>query len=320
MKRPFYNAIHSLFCNPRHFVAALLYRFGGWIPDEMYLRIIYWLNLRKRLNLDHPQTFTEKLQWLKLYYRHPQLTTLVDKLEVKKIVAEIIGEEYVIPTLGSWSSVEEIEWDKLPNQFVLKTNHDGGNFGIIICKDKSNFEYKKSIKELEKSMNRNTFALGREWPYKNVKRQIFAEQYIEDKSIGELLDYKFFCFEGKPRFLYIASGRQGSNENARFDYYDLEFNHLDILQSGRKNSIVSIPKPSCFNEMISIAEKLSSVLVNDKKIPHVRVDLYQIDGKIYFGEYTFFHSGGLAEFYPPKYDSIFGDYIILSDRLTVENK
>jgi hypothetical protein len=319
MKRPFYNAIRSLFCNPRHFVAALLYRFGGWIPDETYLRIIYWLNLKEPLSLDNPKKFTEKLQWLKLNYRHPQLTSLVDKLEVKKIVANIIGEEYVIPTLGSWSSVEEIEWDKLPNQFVLKTNHDGGNFGVVICKDKKTFDKKKAMRRLNQSLHRSSYLLGREWPYKHVNRCIFAEQYIEDVSVGELVDYKFFCFEGTPRFLYIASGRQGSNENARFDYYDLEFNHLDILQSGRKNSIVSIPKPICFNEMISIAEKLSSVLVNDKKIPHVRVDLYQIDGKIYFGEYTFFHSGGLAEFYPQKYDSIFGDYIILPEKFIENN-
>lgn len=319
MKRPFYNAIHSLFCNPRHFVAALLYRFGGWIPDEMYLRIIYWLNLRKRLNLDHPQTFTEKLQWLKLYYRHPQLTTLVDKLEVKKIVAEIIGEEYVIPTLGSWSSVEEIEWDKLPNQFVLKTNHDGGNFGVVICKDKKSFDKKKAMKRLNQSLHRSSYLLGREWPYKNVQRCIFAEQYIEDVSVGELVDYKFFCFDGVPQYLYVASGRQNSKDLVKYDFYDMQFNHMEIIQPPHKNTDCQIEKPMCFEEMKPILEKLAGILVNGVKIPHVRIDLYHVNGKIYFGEYTFFHCGGLASLSPNKWNYIFGDYIILPEKVTENN-
>lgn len=313
MKRPFYNAIHSLFCNPRHFVAALLYRFGGWIPDERYLPIIYWLNMRTRLNLDHPKTFTEKLQWLKLYYRHPQLTTLVDKLEVKKIVAEIIGEEYVIPTLGSWSSVEEIEWEKLPNQFVLKTNHDGGNFGVVICKDKKSFDKKKAMKRLNQSLRRNTYLSGREWPYKNVKRRIFAEQYIEDVSVGELVDYKFFCFNGIPRYLYVASGRQKSKDIVKYDFYDMLFNHLEIIQPPHKNSSNMIEKPLCFEDMKSIVEKLASILVDGHKMPHVRVDLYQVNGNIYFGEFTFFHCGGLANLNPEIWNYTFGKLIELPE-------
>lgn len=311
MKRPFYNAIHSLFCNPRHFVAALLYRFGGWIPDKRYLRIIYWLNMRKRLNLDHPKTFTEKLQWLKLYYRHPQLTTLVDKLEVKKIVAEIIGEEYVIPTLGSWSSVEEIEWEKLPDQFVLKTNHDGGNFGVVICKDKKSFDKKKAMKRLNQSLRRNTYLLGREWPYKNVKRRIFAEQYIENTSLGELVDYKFYCFNGNPKCLCICSGRTNSKNAVDCDFYDMDFNHIDMTQPPHKNSKNHIDKPNCFNEMKLVLEKLSNILVVNDKIPHVRIDLYEANGNIYFGEYTFFDSGGMALFSPNKWNEIFGDMIKL---------
>lgn len=318
MKRPFYNAIHSLFFNPRHFVAALLYRFGGWIPDGIYLRIIFWLETKSILHLDNPRTYTEKLQWLKLYYRHPDLTNMVDKLKVKDLVAAIIGEEYVIPTLGSWSSTKEIDWDALPNQFVIKTNHDGGNFGVIICKDKARFDYNKAIRELNQSLYRNTFALSREWPYKNIERCIFAEEYLEDKSAGELLDYKFFCFNGKPCFLYVASSRQDSKENARFDYFDMDFNHLDLLQSGRKNAIHPIEKPICFEEMKGVVEKLASIYVNGHKIPHVRVDLYQVDGKIYFGEYTLFHCGGLAEFSPQKYNEIIGDMIILPEKYIEE--
>ncbi len=315
MKRPFYNAIRSLFCNPRHFVAAILYRFGGWIPDETYLRIIYWLNLRKRLNLDHPQTFTEKLQWLKLYYRHPQLTTLVDKLEVKKIVAEIIGEEYVIPTLGSWSSVEEIEWDKLPNQFVLKTNHDSGNFGVVICKDKKTFDKKKAMRRLNQSLRRNSYLLGREWPYKNVKRCIFAEKYIENTSMGDLIDYKFYCFNGAAKFLCVCSGRTNSKNAVDCDFFDMDFRHIDMAQPPHENSIGHIDKPRDFETMKLLLAKLSSIIVDGNIIPHVRIDLYETNEKIYFGEYTFFDSGGLAPFTPNMWNNIFGDLIELPEKL-----
>lgn len=314
MKRPLYNAIHSLFCDPRHFVAALLYRFGGWIPDKIYLKIIFWLNLKTTLNLENPQTYQEKLQWLKLYYQYPELTILVDKYEVKQFISNIIGEKYVIPTYAHWSTPEEIDWDILPDQFVLKTNHDSGNFGIFICDNKSQINKNKAIHILNQSLRRDSFKLGREWPYKNINRCVFAERYLEDISNGELLDYKFFCFHGKPRFLYVASGRQKCIGNARFDYFDMEFNHIDLLQTGRKKSGTTIKKPECFEEMVSVVEKLSSVLINNSKIPHVRIDLYEVNGKIYFGEYTFFHSGGLAEYTPKKYNKIFGDYITLPEK------
>ena len=314
MKRPFYNAIRSLFCNPRHFVAALLYRFGGWIPDETYLRIIYWLNLKEPLNLDNPKKYTEKLQWLKLNYRHHQLTSLVDKLEVKKIVANIIGEEYVIPTLGSWSSVEEIEWDKLPNQFVLKTNHDSGNFGVVICKDKKTFDKKKAMRRLNQSLRRNSYLLGREWPYKNVKRRIFAEKYIENTSMGDLIDYKFYCFNGAAKFLCICSGRTNSKNAVDCDFYDMEFTHIDMTQPPHENSICHIDKPRYFEKMKLLLAKLSSIIVDGNIIPHVRIDLYETNEKIYFGEYTFFDSGGLAPFTPERWNYIYGELIKLDDK------
>lgn len=315
MKRPLYNAFKSLLFNRGHFVAALLYRFGGWIPDETYLRIVYWLDLKKRLDLDHPKTYTEKLQWLKLYYRHPLLTTMVDKLEVKKMVADLIGEEYVIPTLGSWSSVEEIEWDKLPNKFVLKTNHDSGNFGVVICKDKESFDKKKAMQRLNQSLCRDSYQIGREWPYKNVKRRIFAEQYIENTSIGDLMDYKFYCFNGTAQYLCICSGRTNSKNAVDCDFYDMEFKHIDMAQPPHKNSIGYINKPRNFEHMKLLLEKLSNISVEDNIIPHVRIDLYETTDKIYFGEYTFFDAGGLAPFTPDRWNYIFGDMIVLPEKM-----
>lgn len=314
MKRPLYNAIHSLIFNQRHFVTALFYRLGGWIPDRVYLKILFWLETNEKLDLDNPITYNQKLQWLKLYNQHPIFTTMVDKLKVKKMVAEIIGDEYVIPVYGSWSSTKEIDWASLPNQFVIKTNHDGGNFGVIICKDKSKLDYNKAIRELNQSLRRSSFLLSREWPYKNIERRIFAEQYLEDKTAGELLDYKFFCFNGKPEYLYVASNRQNKNDKVRFDYFDMDFQHLDLNQSSHQNALVPIEKPSCFEEMKVLAEKLASIKVDGRNIPHVRVDLYQVNGKVYFGEYTFFHLGGLARFYPNKYDEIFGELIKLPEK------
>lgn len=304
MKRPFYNAIHSLFHNPRHFVAATLYRIGGFLPNETYLRWMYRLECGHRLNLKNPQRYNEKLQWLKLYDRNPLYTTLVDKYAVKDYVTKLVGSEHVVPCFGTWNSAEDIVWDKLPNQFVLKTNHDSGNNGVFIIKDKSKIEKSQLIRKINKSIKRDTSIPGREWPYKNVKRCVFAEQYLEDAT-GELRDYKFFCFDGVVKYLFIATERQSGGE-VKFDYFDADFNHLDLVQkhpmSGKK-----IEKPASFNQMKELASKLSQGL------PEVRVDLYEVDGRIYFGEYTFFHHGGVVPFHPDEWDYVFGEPIHLPE-------
>ena len=310
MKNPLYNAWHSLLHNRRQFCFAIFHRLSFLFPnDAFYLRIYYWLAMRKKLPLDNPQTFNEKLQWLKLYDRKPEYTRLVDKVAVKDYVAQLIGQEYVIPTLGVWDNAREIEWDKLPDQFVLKTNHDSGNNGVVVVKDGATLKCDKKrqqqiIRRLNKSLRKNSYLEGREWPYKNVLRKVFVEQYMEDKQYGELRDYKFFCFNGEVKILLIAAGRESGTTG--MNYYDSDFKLLDLHQ-GHPHISGEITKPDTFDEMKKIASKLS------KGLPEIRVDLYEVDGKVYFGELTFFDSGGIGAFHPEMWDRIFGDWITLPE-------
>lgn len=305
MKRPIYNAIHSLFHNPKHFLAAIVDRCGRWLPDKTYLSWLYYLECGHTLNWTHPERYNEKLQWLKIYYRDPLWTTMVDKCMVKELVSERVGDKYVVPSLGVWDRAEDIEWDKLPNRFVLKTNHDSGNNGVFICRDKLQIDKSKWVKKINASLRRDTSIPGREWPYKEVKRCVFAEEYLEDAT-GELRDYKFFCFDGVVKYLFIATERQSGGE-VKFNYFDADFNDLGIVQT-HPMSDKKIEKPKMFEQMKELAAKLS------KGLPEVRVDLYEVDGKIYFGEYTFFHHGGIVPFHPDKWDFIWGEQIRLPER------
>lgn len=288
--------------NPIVAFSYILHRVAPWMKnDEFYLKMDYFLLMRKKLNLKNPQTFNEKLQWLKLYDRKPEYTKMVDKYEVKKYVARIIGEEYVIPSLGVWDRVEDIEWEKLPNQFVLKCTHDSG--GLVICKEKESLDIEGAKCKLRKALKTDYYIGSREWPYKNVKPRIIAEQYMEDET-GELRDYKFFCFDGDVKALFIASDRTKDVET-KFDFFDENFNHLPFT-NGHPNADVPPSKPICFKEM----KKLASVL--SKGIPQVRVDFYEIRGKVYFGEMTFFHWSGMTPFVPEEWDYKFGSWINLS--------
>ena len=282
----------------------MLQHFGGWMPDKLYVRLMYRLIMGKRLNLKSPQTYNEKIQWLKLYDRKPEYSTLVDKYAVKKYVSEIIGEKYVIPTLGVWDKAEDIDWESLPESFVLKTTHGGGNTGVVICKDKSLFNKEKAIEKLKRSLKQDLYKTLREWPYKNVPRRIIAEQFIGAEN-SDLPDYKFFCFDGKVKALFVATER--GTGNVKFDYYDADFNHLDLTQFHPMSGKV-LEKPSNFDEMKQVAEKLS------KGIPHVRVDLYDANGQIYFGELTFYHHGGITPFHPESWDYEFGKWLKLPQR------
>lgn len=275
------------------------------IPDRAYLKLKYRANFGKGLNLKAPKTFNEKLQWLKLYDRRPEYIRMVDKYAVKEYVAEKIGEEYIIPTLGVWDRVEDIDFDALPNQFVLKCTHDSG--GIVICKDKSKLDIEWAKRKLKRSLKNNFYYSYREWPYKNVKPRILAEQYMEDTETAELRDYKFFSFDGVTKALFIATERQKDGEEVKFDFYNMDFEHLDFRQ-GHPNSSMKIDKPKCFDEMWGLSEKLS------KNIPHVRVDFYEVNGKVYFGELTFFHHAGLMPFDPEAWDYTFGDWIRLPEK------
>jgi len=272
------------------------------LNDEKYLKLLFESKMNYPLNLNNPKTYNEKLQWLKLYDRKDIYTTMVDKYEVKEYVSNIIGKEYIIPTIGIYDKFDDINFDKLPNQFVLKCTHDSG--GIVICKDKNSFDIKSAKMIINNSLAKNFYYLSREWPYKNVKPRIIAEEYMEDKKSKSLDDYKFFCFNGVPKILFVATERQNKNLETCFDFYDMDFNHLPI-KNGHPNSNKKIKKPEKFNEMKKLAGKLS------KNIPHVRVDFYEINGRVYFGELTFYHWGGFVPFEPEKWDKELGDMLDL---------
>ena len=270
--------------------------------DEKYLKLMFPLSLGYPLNLKDPKTYNEKLQWLKLYNKNPLYTSLVDKYAVKEWVADKIGSQYVIPTLGVWDDACKIDFDALPEQFVLKATHDGGGVSVIVCKNKHTFDRKKAIKQLNRCLHRKHSKGDLEWVYDDVPPRIIAEKYMEDRVTGELRDYKFFAFDGFVPALFVATER--GTGHVKFDYFDADFKHLDLTQS-HPNSTFPINKPETFEEMKSIASVLS------KGIPHVRVDLYEVNGKVYFGEMTFFHYGGHTPFNPISWDRTFGDWIKL---------
>ena len=286
-----------MICNLRNII-RYTYRF---IPDKIYVKWIFKRRMGYSLNLKEPKTFSEKLQWMKLYDRRPEYTTTVDKYAVKKYIADLVGEEYIIPTIGVWDKVADIDFDRLPNSFVLKTTHDSG--GVYICRDKAQLDITKVEEVLSRSLKHNYYLDGREWPYKDVPRRIIAEEYLEDKATGELRDYKFFCFNGTVKALFVATDRQNRPEVC-FDFFDTEYNHLDIVNGHPLAD--SIPEtPKSFEEMKQIASILS------KGYPELRVDFYEVNGKPYVGELTLFHHGGWMIFEPESWDRVFGDWIEL---------
>lgn len=292
--------VYHLFTHPKMLLVLLLDKISPLLSDETFLKCKYYLRMGKKLNLTNPQTYNEKLQWLKINNRNEEYSRMVDKATAKDYVSSIIGNEYLIPTLGIWNSVEEIEWDVLPQKFVVKSTGDSG--GVVVCKDKSKLDIKQATAKLKKGGESNYFYHNREYPYKDVPHRYIAEEYMEDESGFELKDYKFFCFDGVPKFLFVATGRQ--QHDTRFDFYDTDFNHLPFT-NGHPNADVWPSKPVNFEKMLTIASKLS------QNIPHVRVDLYNVNGKIYFGELTFFHWSGMVPFVPDTWDYKFGEYLNL---------
>lgn len=288
-------------CNPMGFIVFLASRNLIKMDDEKFLRKQYYFKLKKKLNLDNPKTFNEKLQWLKLYDRNSEYTKMVDKYEVKKYVADMIGEEYIIPTLGIYDRFEDIDFNELPDQFVLKCTHDSG--GVVICKDKSKFDYKSAKRKLTKSLKKNFFYFAREWPYKNVKPRIIIEKYMESKENKELLDYKLMCFNGKVRCSFVCIDRN-DKDGLKVNFYDEDWNFMNFRRH-YENSERNIEKPYNYEQMKVIAEKLS------KNIRFLRVDFYEIDNKLYFGELTFYPGAGYEEFKPEEYDTILGSWINL---------
>lgn len=299
------NRVKKILKNPKLLFLTFGQRgFFNWMSDEQYIKIAFKILMKKSLDLNNPQTYSEKLQWIKLYDRRAEYTMMVDKYAVKKYVATIIGEEYVIPTLGIWKHFDDINFDLLPNQFVLKCTHDSG--GLVICKDKEKFDKVKAKRKIEECLKHNFYYGQREWPYKDVPHRIIAEEYKEDTKTKELRDYKFFAFDGEVKAMFIATDR-GSKEETKFDFFDTDFKHLPFT-NGHPNADKCPEKPLCFEEMKVLAEKLS------KGIPQVRVDFYEVNGKVYFGEMTFFHWSGFKPFEPEKWDEIFGSWINLPDK------
>ena len=277
-------------------------KFGNILPDSFFLRLLFHEKLGYKLNLKNPQTYNEKLQWLKLHDRKPIYTVMVDKYEAKNYVANIIGNDFIIPTLGVWDRFDDIDFNELPNQFVLKTTHDSGS--VVICKDRENFNINQAKKKLETSLKTDFYLLGREWPYKNVKRRIIAEKYMEDKRThNDLLDYKFMCFNGSFRCSFVCSDRN-STDGLKVTFYDIEWEKMPFHRH-YPSADYDIPRPSSYTEMIRLAEKLS------RDIPFLRVDFYEINNHPYFGELTMYPGSGFEEFVPVEWDYILGSWIKL---------
>ncbi len=279
-------------------------KFYNYIPDKWAVKIKYRNNFQKKLDLKNPTTFNEKLQWLKLYDRKPEYTTMVDKVEAKKYVASIIGEEYIIPTLGTWESFDEINFDLLPEQFVLKCTHSSGD--VVVCKDKSTLDKERAKEKLEKSLHTDYYLMGREWPYKNVKRLIFAEEYIEDAQTQEARDYKFMCFHGVVKSFLVVHGRF---EKMITNWYSRDRKLLPYYRARHsKQSPCEVELPNQIDAMIDFAELLS------KEVPFLRVDFYCVNHKIYFGELTFYPASGFLRFNDDVWDRQMGSWIKLPDK------
>ncbi|MGE7857268.1 ATP-grasp fold amidoligase family protein [Bacillus sp. NPDC094064] len=279
---------------------SLLIRLFRIIPDSLYLKIIFYKNIRKNLDLKNPRTFNEKLQWLKINDRNSEYTRLVDKYEVRNYIKEKIGERYLVPLIGVWKDASEIDFEKLPKQFVLKCNHDSKS--VVICKDKSKIDVQGIVKKLNSHLKQNAYYYGREWPYKNVKPLIIAEEYLEDQSNQSLIDYKVLCFNGKARLIQVHSNR--GSEDYTQDFYDLEWGNMGISQ-GIKLTETPMEKPNFLDEMTHLSEILAT------NITHVRVDWYFVNGQLYFGEMTFYDGSGFVPFLNEKDDILLGDMIDL---------
>lgn len=291
-------------------LASLLIRIPFRIPDENYIKLLYRLKFGKKLNLENPKTFQEKLQWLKLYNKNHNYTQIVDKYEVKSYMSALIGEQYIIPTLGVWDKPEDIDWDKLPQQFVLKTTHGGGNGGVVVCQDKSKLSKKQAVAKLQQSMKQDIYKIYREWPYKNVKKRIIAEAYMSDNSEfnkGDLTDYKFYCFNGNAYKVMVCTDRNIGKP--KFYSFDKEWNLLRHNNMGKAAPIdFSLPKPDGMDEMFRLVEKIAA------NLPFARVDMYYVKGQIYFGEVTFYPASGFDPNILPEIDLLYGQMLKLPSK------
>lgn len=270
--------------------------------DKLYLNVLYFLRTGKKMSFDNPKSFSQKMQWLKINKNNtPICTKMVDKYEVRELIKEKIGEEYLIPLYGVWNDFDEIDFKKLPSQFVLKTTHDSGT--VIICEDKSKLDIHLVKKKINKSLNNNNFFWkGREYTYKNVKPRIIAEKLMVNNDGSNIMDFKFFNFHGKAKFILVDTDKLQDHKHS---FHDLNMKLLPFYCGKNKQNNVIVDKPEKLDEMVRISEILS------KDFSFLRVDLYNINNQIYFGELTFHHNGGTVLFSPYEWDLKIGDLIKL---------
>lgn len=284
------------------------YKLLKLIPDKTYIKIKYYIVFHKKIDLKNPKTFNEKINWLKLFDRKKEYIKMVDKYEVKNYVSKVIGEEHIIPTIGVYDRFEEINFEKLPNKFVIKCTHDSG--GAILCKNKKFFDANEAKKKINFNLKNDYYYHAREWPYKYVKPRIIIEEYMEDKKNKKIVDYKFFCFNGKANYCLVCSDRE---ENLKETFFDFKWN---LAPFKRKNHDIdnTLKKPDNLDLMINLAQKLS------KKVPFIRVDFYEVNGNVYFGELTFYPASGLSKFEPEEWDLNLGNMIELPTDRKIERK
>ncbi|MBQ0062668.1 MAG: glycosyl transferase [Prevotella sp.] len=285
--------------NPRYTIYKIMRRLSKWCPCIFYIKATYYLQNGQKLNLKNPQTFNEKLNWMKIHLHDSLFTRLADKYEVKEYIAQKIGSSYVVPTLGIWNNFEEIDFNALPNEFILKATHNSG--GIVICHDKKTFDKETSSKILKNALKQNWYYTSCEWVYKGIRPRILADTLLKDKNKTELQDYKFWCFNGEPKIMYITNKGKNIYEN----FYDMNFNPINI-NHGFPRMLPEYSKPNTFEGMRQLATTLS------KNIPFVRIDFFDIDGHIYFGEFTFYDWGGMRRFKTKEEELMLGSWIDLS--------
>ncbi|MCD8054873.1 MAG: glycosyl transferase [Lachnospiraceae bacterium] len=295
----------SVLTKIRHNPEKIIYGLwrGGlldWMSDEQYIKLTYRIAFGRKLNLDNPQAFTEKINWYKLNWRDPLAKKCADKYEVREYVRDTVGEKYLNEMLGLWNSVDEIDFSALPQKFVLKPTNGSGD--VLTCEDKNNFDWESGKKVLQKYSKRHFSGKTKEWAYYDLPYRILGERFIESSDENQIKDYKFFCFDGEPKFLFVASER--GTEHLKFDFFDMDWNWLPVTNGHEHNP--NLQKPVLFDEMVAVAGKLSAAF------PHVRVDLYEEEGKVYFGELTFYHFGGFTKFEPDRWDFEFGKYFDIS--------
>lgn len=276
----------------------------SFVPDIPWLKLLYRIKNGYWMDFKNPKTFAEKIQWLKVHGYREEFIKMVDKYSVKEYVSEKIGSQYVIPLLGVWEKPEDIEWEKLPQKFVLKTTHGGGSCGVVICKDKESLDRKKAIEELNVSMSFNAGNSFREHPYMGVQKRIIAEEFLDSDNDSDLCDFKFYCFNGEPKYCQVIRDR---NTKETIDFYDMDWNHMPFvgLNPGVPNGHIPVRCPDNIDDMKRICIELS------KGIPFVRIDLYEVKGKVYFGEITFYPASGFGTFTPSEWNLKLGEMISL---------